>query len=43
MAEEEHVPTTGTLVITLIFLAVLLLVYIVNWIWLSNVWHFSTP
>lgn len=43
MAEEEHVPTTGTLILAIIFLTVFALVYAVNWIWLSGVWHFGTP
>jgi hypothetical protein len=38
MAEEEYKPS-GTLVLVLIFFALLVLFYILNWIWLSGVWR----
>ncbi len=35
---EEEVKPKGTLALVLVFFAVFVLFYVVNWIWLSGVW-----
>jgi hypothetical protein len=39
MSQEEEIQPRGTMVLVLIFFAIFVLFYILNWIWLSGVWE----
>lgn len=36
---DEEVQPRGTLVLVFIFFGILVLLYILNWIWLSGIWQ----
>jgi len=37
----QEVEAPGTLIMVLIFFAFFAVTYILNWVWLSGVWHVS--
>lgn len=39
MSDEEAYQPRGTFVLVIIFFVIFVLFYILNWIWLSGVWH----
>jgi hypothetical protein len=41
MSEEEKFEPRGTLALVFIFFTLFVLLYILNWIWLSGVWELS--